>query len=855
MKLSRAGDMRRLEVLLRTLLAVLLLALAPAAHAEDKPLRGIALVIGESDYANVTPLANPANDARAMVQMFTAMGFETTSALDDDRARLSRKIERFIEDAADADVALVYYSGHGVEVAGENYLLPVDADVSSPEAAGQSLVSVTDLLEGLREAVPMSIILLDACRTSPFAAGAVIRLPDAAEDAPVETLLSESARGPVPVASSNAAPESLGMVIGFAATPGQTADDGEAGGNSPYAAALLKHFAAGGYSVADLMTMVSEEVYLETHARQVPWVNSSLRRVLTFGAPPQPQNPDEAEIAKGRRDLLLTISTAPEATRRYVETVADADGVPLDGLYGMLKVLGVDTSDEDALEKQLAEGAAQLKALMEARPGAVKTDTELVRLAGLADKAQAEGAIDVALKFREQATARADELDANVDENEANLKQDRLQIGATYADHAQTASLNFDFASAAELWRKAFEQVERWDPEQAFIAKWNEARALSKHGQYQGDNAALEAAIVAFGEAKQLAGEDSADQASISNDLGTAYEVLGESDSSPTTLQKAVAAFEDAIARYPQGSLDWAGAQGNLGVALMSLGDREPGTETLLESADAFELALAALDRDKVPLDWAQMQSNYGSVLLILGDREDTPERYQQAADAHTAALEELAREDVPLNWALAQNNLGIALARLGEAAEDPALIAEAIAAFRQSLEETPRDRVPGRWVGTSNNLASALSSYGQRASDPDSLREGIAAFSDVLEIRTRDAAPMEWAQTQRNLAIATKKLAELEDDDAGYEQAIAYYQAALEVFSIDDTPRDWAQTNATLGIAAYQLAMRNGSRETLELAREAYMNAYQIYGQMPDMAGYFEEKIDEIDGMLGNTP
>ncbi|MEQ1770150.1 MAG: caspase family protein [Devosia sp.] len=838
---------------MRRFLALLVfLTLVPVASAQVKPLRGVALVIGESQYANLTPLANPANDARDVGDLLGDLGFDVTAVRDADQRRLTRALERFAEDAADADVALVYYSGHGIEAGGANYLVPVDADVSSPEAAGASLVPVAALLDDLSRVVPVTILLLDACRTDPFPAGQTIVLPGASAPVVVSSSGLAPVRGPTPVAQPAVANDSLGMVIGFAAEPGRPALDGAPGENSPYAAALLKHVAAGGSSFGDIMTMVSEEVYLKTRAQQLPWTNSSLRRVLQFGEVPEAGQGDEALIRDGRRALLMNISTAPEATRRYVETVAESEGVPLDALYGMLKVLGVDTSDEDALEKQLSEGAAQLKALMETRPGAVKTDTELVRLAELADKAQAEGAIDVALRFREQATARADELDANVDENEANLKQDRLQIGETYADHARAASLNFDFAGAATLWAKAYEQVERWDPELAFIARWNEGRALSKHGQYQGDNAALEAAIAALGDAQRLPGARAADMASISNDLGMAYEMLGESDSSPDMLLKAIAAFDDAIVRYPEGGIDWAGAQGNLGIALMELGDREAGTDTLLKSAQAFEVALDVLDRNDEPLDWAQMQSNYGSVLLIIGDRENDPERYRQAADAHTAALEELARDKVPLDWALAKNNLGIALARLGEAAEDPEVIAQSIDAFRQSLEETPRDRVAGRWVGTTNNLASALSSFGQRKGDGASLRDGIAAFQSVLEMRTREAAPMEWAQTQRNLAIATKKLGELEDDDAGYEQAITYYRAALEVFTLEDTPRDWAQTNATLGIAAYQLAMRNGSRDTLELSREAFANAYRIYGQVPDMAAFFEDRIAEIDAALG---
>ena len=117
---------------------------------------------------------------------------------------------------------------------------------------------------------------MPAGRTNGFPAGQVIELPGTGDALPVEGPGLEAVKGPVPVARSDVPTESLGMVIGFAASPGQPALDGEAGGNSPYAAALIKHFAAGGYSLGDLMTMVSEEVYLQTKAQQLPWVNSSL---------------------------------------------------------------------------------------------------------------------------------------------------------------------------------------------------------------------------------------------------------------------------------------------------------------------------------------------------------------------------------------------------------------------------------------------------------------------------------------------------------------------------------------------------------------------------------------------------
>src|SRR5688572_22595067 len=115
------------------LCAVLLwLGLASSlAFAQDAPqFKGVALVIGQSSYRHLPALANTGNDARALTQLLTGLGFEARTVADRDAQKLRRDLERFAEDAEGADVAILYYSGHGIEAGGENYLLPVDADLA-----------------------------------------------------------------------------------------------------------------------------------------------------------------------------------------------------------------------------------------------------------------------------------------------------------------------------------------------------------------------------------------------------------------------------------------------------------------------------------------------------------------------------------------------------------------------------------------------------------------------------------------------------------------------------------------------------------------------------------------------------
>ncbi len=451
----------------------LLLELSAPAVAADHPLKGVALVIGEDDYAALQKLDNPKRDARAMDDMLDSLGFTVDRVVDGDRRKLISAIAAFTADAKGADVALIYYSGHGIEADGRDFLVPIDADLTTPQTAGASLLPLSDVLSALAKTVPVTIALVDACRTNSFPPGTMVQLPGTTTAVAVASTGLEAVRGPTPVAQASVSPDSLGMVIGFSASPGQPALDGDAGGNSPYAAALLKHFGDAGYSFGDVMTMVSEEVYLKTKAQQLPWTNSSLTRVLSFGAPPAAGDADDEAIKEGRRHLLLSIASAPAETRATVEKIATTEGVPLDALYGMLKVLGVDTSAGAAdLDQQLEEGAKRLKSFKEQELGTASSDPELKRLGDLAVRAEDEGAIDVALKFREQATARARALSTERDTLEAGLEADRIEIGKTFADHAQTAALNFDYRTEAVMFGEAFDEVKRWDDALALTYKW-----------------------------------------------------------------------------------------------------------------------------------------------------------------------------------------------------------------------------------------------------------------------------------------------------------------------------------------------------------------------------------------------
>ena len=212
-----------------TLCALLVLvALADPARTEEA-LRGVALVIGQSAYKSLPALPNAADDARAIDRLLSDLGFDVDAVPDGDRRRLDRAFERFLEDAADADVALVYYAGHGVEAGGENYIVPVDA--ASPHTGGvvADLIPVSLMLAELQRKAPIAIVLLDACRDNPYPPGTLVA---AAGDAAIP--ISAAGLGQPRGAASlrNTGPETLGAVVGFAAEPGQATLDGQAGANN-----------------------------------------------------------------------------------------------------------------------------------------------------------------------------------------------------------------------------------------------------------------------------------------------------------------------------------------------------------------------------------------------------------------------------------------------------------------------------------------------------------------------------------------------------------------------------------------------------------------------------------------------
>jgi Tfp pilus assembly protein PilF len=242
-------------------------AALPAATAVTNTGIRVALVIGNGAYANVRALPNPPNDARSVATSLRDIGFAVSEGIDLDRAAMQKMTRDFLREAARAQVAVVYYAGHGVQIDGRNYLIPVDVRLAGGGNLTDGMVDMDTILAALDDQVRTNILIFDACRNNPVARQVASAAPGRAIEAG-SGLAAPSALG-------TGATLGAGTLIAFATAPGQVALDGE-GANSPFSAALSRHIGTPGLEVQQMLTRVRAEVVAKTSGKQVPWSNSSL---------------------------------------------------------------------------------------------------------------------------------------------------------------------------------------------------------------------------------------------------------------------------------------------------------------------------------------------------------------------------------------------------------------------------------------------------------------------------------------------------------------------------------------------------------------------------------------------------
>lgn len=376
--------MQRLILLLLVFLFATALG-ARAARAEKR----IALVIGNAAYQNVPRLANPAGDAAAMADMFRSARFDFVDLKRNlSIVEMRRALRDFSDKARDADVAVIFYAGHGLEVEGMNYLIPVDAMLERDRDAYDEAIALDRVLQTIDSAKLLRLVILDACRDNPF-------------NARMQRTLANRALGRGLAGIEPARPNTL---IAFAAKAGSTANDGT-GTHSPFTASLLKYLPLPGVDVRLALGEVRDDVMKATSDTQEPFVYGSLggSAVALVPAPPPKPTQKETSQAEIRRDYELALQLD---TREAWETFIAQYPT---GFYANLARAQLNKRAAEEVRAAAAEKARQAEA--EKQRLAAVNATAAAQAKAAADARAAEDARLAAEKLNaaEQAKAEAAE--------------------------------------------------------------------------------------------------------------------------------------------------------------------------------------------------------------------------------------------------------------------------------------------------------------------------------------------------------------------------------------------------------------------------------------------------------------
>ena len=366
--------MRSVRSLVVAVLAVVVLAVPAVVLADGR----VALVVGNSTYAHIGRLPNPENDAADMSAALRRLGFEVTTELDADRVELTAALRAFTRRSAGADVSLVFYAGHGIEMDGVNYLVPVDARLERDVDVRFEAVTVDDLLVSTSGA-SLRLLILDACRNNPLARSmqrtAATRTVSGGSFADLnEDLLGDE------------------TLVAYAAAAGTTAADGR-GRNSPYTAALLSHLETP-LEIGLLFRRVRAQVLSATNGAQRPHEYHSLvgehylTRALAGGASVTVTAAVPAEPAPAdppRPDPEIDVTELPLAALRELAEAGDAEaqtelGERYEDGRGLEQDYGVAVSwFRQAAERGHAPGQAALGFMYGTGRGVDRNDAEAVR--------------------------------------------------------------------------------------------------------------------------------------------------------------------------------------------------------------------------------------------------------------------------------------------------------------------------------------------------------------------------------------------------------------------------------------------------------------------------------------------
>jgi len=397
--------MRNLFRLCPLLLAAALLFAAGPAFAGKR----VALVLANSAYQHAPSLANPVNDGSVMAKTLKDAGFDIVDSRHDLTALDTRRVLREFADATrDADIAVVYYAGHGIEVDGSNYLIPVDARLERDTDVYDEALSLDRILVAVEPAKQLRLVILDACRDNPFG----------------KTMKRTIASRGIGRGLAQVEPTSTNTLIAYSAKAGFTAQDGD-GANSPFTVALSKHLTTPGLDVRRAFGFVRDEVLKSTGNKQEPFVYGSLGGEdvplvpvkVVAAAPAAPVANPQTDI---RRDYELALQVGNRAA--WDAFLAQHP----DGFYASLAKL--------QLEKI---GAEQAHAAATEKTRQAEAERDRLAALGAQKDAQAKAAADA--KAAEQAQLAAQKAKEQAQQQAAAAEQQRVNLAAA-APNAAPAS-------------------------------------------------------------------------------------------------------------------------------------------------------------------------------------------------------------------------------------------------------------------------------------------------------------------------------------------------------------------------------------------------------------------------------
>ncbi len=730
-----------------------------------------ALIVSADDYQTLRPLKNAGNDGRAVEEALEKLGFEVSSLRNATLKRMKRALRDFEEDAEGADVALVFFSGHGVEIAGSNRLLPVDADASSLERLEETSLSLEEVREAVTSAASVGLVVLDACRNDPF--GGV-----GGDGRSVQPLKPDVAGAVKPGLGRIGRAENV--LFSFSAAPGETASDG-AEGNSPFSAALAKFLPTEGLEIRSVLTLVQQEVYDLTRGQQLPYIENGLPKLFfaTGNAGPLPE----------RDRLLLAMADITPELRTEVEATAAGADIPLAPLYAALissNGSALKPGERQAKLKEAAGAFVQVRA--DLRKFAA-SDPKVTALRGEAEAKLALGSFAEARALLGQA-AGIDE--ASREDLKGRLVERTLSEATTHflAGGAARAELRYDLAigdyeKAAGL----YDEIEGFGlPEDA---RYQQVLSLELVGTMQMTVGNLSSATTAYERMVKAAArraDIAPDNSQFQRDLVVARNKLADVRMVQGDLARAIADFEESrvtlsalIEKDPQ--LQYLR---DLGFSFNKTGDarRAMGSwqEAVVDHRKALTIAeyLAAQDPDDQSLkrDVGVAHNKLGQSLRLGNDFAGALVEQQ----ASLAITEELAARNP--GDGEQQRDLTVALNAIGDLRRLTGNNAGAFDPYRRSVaiaeKLVARDPANTLWR---RDLMVGLGNLGGASQEAGDLSAALGSFESALALARHlaelDPVNAEW---QRDLAVAHNRLGDILLLRGDIRRAGSEYQAGAAI-------------------------------------------------------------------------